>query len=167
MIFVTVGTQLGFPRLVDAVLGLPADLLADHDLVVQAGPGCPPMPRAKEVSDFLAPDLARSLVERAALVIGHAGMGTIITCLEIGCPVVVLPRRADLGEHRNDHQIATCKRLSGRRGVFIAWTAEELEGSVRDALAYRASDILGSTASPELIARVRAFVLGDDVERSR
>lgn len=167
MIFVTVGTQLAFPRLIGAVSALPDHLLKQHELIVQSGPGRQTMPMAKEVFEFVEPPRAQQLLASATLVIGHAGMGTILTCLELGCPVVVLPRRADLGEHRNDHQMATCKRLSGRRGVFVAWTAEELEGAVREALAYRASETISSTASPELMARVRAFVLGDDVERSR
>jgi len=39
-------------------------------------------------------------------------MGTILTGLDLGKPVVVVPRLAAHGEHRNDHQLATVKQLS-------------------------------------------------------
>ena len=55
----------------------------------------------------------------ADAIIAHAGMGTILTALEMGKPLLVMPRRAELGEHRNDHQLATAMRfadLGGRHG---------------------------------------------------
>ena len=37
-----------------------------------------------------------------------------------------MPRRASLGEHRNDHQLATARQLEARAGLAVAWEAEAL-----------------------------------------
>ena len=58
--------------------------------------------------------------------ISHAGMGSIITALELGKRIIVMPRRANLGEHRNDHQLATAKRLSEQGRIMVAFTEQEL-----------------------------------------
>ena len=49
-------------------------------------------------------------MDAAAAIVAHAGMGTILTALETGKRLLVMPRRAALGEHRNDHQLATVSR---------------------------------------------------------
>ncbi len=54
------------------------------------------------------------------MVIAHAGMGSIISALEIGKPIVVMPRRGSLRETRNDHQVATAERFGSRGRVIVA-----------------------------------------------
>ena len=61
----------------------------------------------------------------ADAVVAHAGIGTILGALELGKPTVVMPRRAALGEHRNDHQLATARRFSGP-GIAVALDEHEL-----------------------------------------
>ena len=58
--------------------------------------------------------------------IAHAGMGSIITALELGKPIMVMPRRASLGEHRNDHQVATAKRFAEQGRIMVAFNEKEL-----------------------------------------
>ena len=41
-------------------------------------------------------------------------------------PIVVIPRRAKLSEHRNDHQLATAAALEGRAGLRVAWELDQL-----------------------------------------
>jgi UDP-N-acetylglucosamine transferase subunit ALG13 len=75
---------------------------------------------------FLAPDSFLSRVRAAELLVAHAGMGSIITALEYGKPILVMPRRGDLGETRNDHQVATAQRFSGVGLVEVAFDEQEL-----------------------------------------
>lgn len=58
--------------------------------------------------------------EQAELIVSHAGMGTIITALSQGKPILVMPRRGHLHETRNDHQFTTVKKLGHMNGVFVA-----------------------------------------------
>ncbi|WP_407496356.1 glycosyltransferase [Pseudooceanicola sp. MF1-13] len=123
MIFATVGTQLGFPRLIRAL----DDLAAQKGLriVAQIGPD-PGEYRALEVHGSLASkDFAR-LVDQARVIVGHAGIGTILSAQAAGKPLILMPRRADRGEHRNDHQTATTRAVAGRIGVHVAQDADAL-----------------------------------------
>jgi UDP-N-acetylglucosamine transferase subunit ALG13 len=53
-------------------------------------------------------------------------MGSILTAIELSKPIVVMPRRAHLGEHRNDHQWATVNRLGEDVGIAVAADETEL-----------------------------------------
>ena len=110
MIFVTVGTQGQFDRLIRTVDEW-AGLRGRTDVFAQTGPS-DYRPEHIRSKPFIDPTEFRKHVESASLVIAHAGMGSIITALEFGKHIIVMPRRADLGEHRNDHQVATAKRFA-------------------------------------------------------
>ena len=58
----------------------------------------------------------------ARLVVAHAGVGSVVSAGEQGKPIVVLPRRAALGEHTSDHQVETIGWLRGKPGVHVAGT---------------------------------------------
>src|SRR5690606_21176889 len=75
---------------------------------------------------FLDPPEFRKRVTEARAIVAHAGMGSIITALELGKPIVVMPRRGDLRETRNDHQIATAKQLVDLGRVQAAYDEEQL-----------------------------------------
>lgn len=109
MIFVTVGSELGFERLcrtVDEWAGA-----SGHAVFAQIGPG-EWQPQHMKWSRFLARDEFRRRVAASDLVIAHAGMGTILTASEFGKPVLVMPRREHLHETRSDHQVDTARHLA-------------------------------------------------------
>jgi UDP-N-acetylglucosamine transferase subunit ALG13 len=164
LIFLTVGTQLPFDRLASA-LDHWASMHPGMEIVAQVGPTERRFPsmRARE---FLSPGEFEDYFARAELVIAHAGMGTILAAADAQKPLVVMPRRASLGEHRNDHQLATATRLEGRLGLAVAWTESDLDARISAALA----DPLASTprtspyADARLIDFVRSFVANGRVE---
>jgi UDP-N-acetylglucosamine transferase subunit ALG13 len=95
----------------------------------------------------------------AEVIVAHAGMGTILAALQCQRPLVILPRRADLHEHTTDHQIATAERFGGREGITVVYDMSEL-WSALDEKTYRAgTNQLSNFASPELIGRLRSFIL--------
>jgi len=123
MIFVTVGEQLPFDRLVRAV-----DVCAiatGQEIIAQIGESTL-IPDNIEYKKFLNPQEFEECFMNADVIIAHAGMGTIITALELGKPLIVMPRQADLGEHRNDHQFATAKRFLALNYIMVAFTEAEL-----------------------------------------
>lgn len=125
MILVTTGTQLPFPRLVGAVAALVAEGRLDEPVIAQVGPDAGAYP-GLEVHADLPADRFEALFARARLVVGHAGIGTVLSARRHGRPLVAMPRRADLGEHRNDHQMATARELADRPGLHVAWDADAL-----------------------------------------
>lgn len=59
-------------------------------------------------------------------IISHAGIGTILNAQKFQKPIILVPRLARFKEHRNDHQLATCKTLAGRPGIRIVQDPGEL-----------------------------------------
>jgi len=124
VILVTVGGQLPFDRLVHTV-----DRWAMQeqrvDVFAQIGKSESP-PNCIPWQYFLSPSEFRCKARDAQVIVAHAGMGSILTALELGKPIVVMPRRAHLGEHRNDHQTATVEHLGRDAGLVVASNEREL-----------------------------------------
>lgn len=125
MIFVTVGTQLKFDRMVGAIDQWAGQMKVQ--VFAQVGPTEACFYNIQHIP-FLEPDELDRCFKTAQLVVAHAGMGSIISALSLGKPIIIVPRKASLGEHRNDHQMATAKCFSSRSGIHIAWDEEELIG---------------------------------------
>jgi UDP-N-acetylglucosamine transferase subunit ALG13 len=165
VIFLTVGTHEPFDRLVRAVDDWVAatgreDVFGQIAHQDQTGYH----PTNFEWVAQLSPDDFRRRMQEAEFVVSHAGMGSIITALSLGTPIVVLPRRGHLRETRNDHQYATARQLAGRPGVAVAMTEHELPALLDAVLGARIADaaqqVLSPFAGPELIEAVRQFVQG-------
>ncbi len=163
MIFVTVGTQLPFDRLIKAVDEWAARN-DRNDVFAQIGPENAYRPRHIQWTHFVAAPECRRWVERADVVVSHAGMGTIISALELGKPLIVMPRRCDLHEHRNDHQFATVARLGTRTSVKVAQDADSLELGLNELVKSKATQPITKTASPQLLHTIRQFINGRGAE---
>jgi UDP-N-acetylglucosamine transferase subunit ALG13 len=126
MIFATVGTQLSFNRMIATIDSWAA--VRAVDIFAQTGATSYHIRNLKHV-DFLAPsDFDRYFTE-ASLVIAHAGIGSILTARLYAKPLIIMPRREELGEHRNNHQVATAKKLQAQNwgNIYIAWDEYELK----------------------------------------
>lgn len=157
MILVTVGMQLGFDRLIKAMdhlapnLGLP--------VIAQTGKGSY-VPQHMEARPKIAPGEFEDLMRQAHLIVSHAGIGTVLTAARVGKPVLLMPRRADLGEHRNDHQLATARSLAGRSGILIAVDESELGDRIAEGLQYNQISHRESPTVRQLHAALSAFIEG-------
>lgn len=164
MIFVTVGAQMSFDRLVGWVDDWAGSNDRD-DVVAQIGP-TDLVPKHLRVLPFLDPPEFRRTMEAADVIVSHAGMGTILTALELGKPILVVPRIGSRGETRNDHQVATADRFAADGLVRVARSPEELAlglAELEKGAAVRAP--ISNRADDALLARIRAFV--EDAPRSR
>ncbi|WP_454618211.1 glycosyltransferase [Bradyrhizobium cenepequi] len=156
MIFATVGTQGQFDRLIRTVDEW-AGSHARADVFAQTGPSGY---HAKHIhtEGFVDPTEFRNRVKAASLVISHAGMGSIITALELGKRIIVMPRRASLGEHRNDHQVATAKHFAAQGRIEVAFEESELADKLDQLEVLNPCERLRGEASPELILTIRTFI---------
>jgi UDP-N-acetylglucosamine transferase subunit ALG13 len=159
MIFVTVGSQLPFDRLIAAVdvwaAGRP-----DADLFGQVGHTARPPTNFASVSAMSPEEYQRRFAE-AELIVGHAGMGTIIAALEFGKPLLMLPRLASLKESRNDNQVGTARHFRSFALFEVVESESEIPARINHMLANldsyrRASDEFGVADS--LIDAIREFV---------
>ena len=160
MIFLTIGSHEPFDRLVRAV----------DDWVAQSGaevfgqitdraayqPVNFPATGNLGVSDYQA------RCAEADFLVAHAGMGSILTALQLGKPIVVLPRRGHLKETRNDHQYATAERLGTRPGITVALSEADLPAAldkVQGSTSDLAAEPISTTADAGLISALRQMIL--------
>jgi UDP-N-acetylglucosamine transferase subunit ALG13 len=164
LILVTVGGQLPFDRLVryvdqwaGAKSARPATVFAQigqSDIV----------PSHMDFAKLLPGSEFRRRVIECDAIVAHAGMGTILTALEYCKPLLIFPRLAEQGEHRNDHQIATARYFSERGLVRTAFDRAELEDELSGLLELHPPAAISPFASDELIARIRGFVFPADTD---
>jgi UDP-N-acetylglucosamine transferase subunit ALG13 len=166
LILLTVGTQLPFGRLVRAVDAW-CEESGRSDVIAQIGTTEPVEYRPKhfEWRAFIPPGALDDLMEKAELIIAHAGMGSIISALQHAKPIVIMPRRADLGEHRSDHQQATAARFEGRTGIYVAQSESDLSVTVNRAISHASGSFqaLSEYAEPRLTMSIRRFILTGEV----
>jgi UDP-N-acetylglucosamine transferase subunit ALG13 len=162
LIYVTVGAQMPFDRLVHAVDAWAARTGRD-DVFAQIGRGGEP-PVHIEWTRLLDPDPWRQRVADCDFVVTHAGMGSILTALELGKPLVLMPRRAALGETRNDHQIASAQAMLEVDGIAVARDEHELPAVLDAAAALPAPTRVGSQASDRLLTAIRRFIDGEEID---
>lgn len=157
LIFVTVGTDHHrFERLMDWI-----DEWAARNpgarLVVQHGTARA-VDRA-ESTPFLPPERFRALVGEAAAVVCPGGPGAIMETRAAGLRPIVVPRRGDLGEHVDNHQLAFSRFLAGRDLVTLAEEASDLFAALDRVLgAPDTYAIPGSDGAPAGIAGVGSLI---------
>ena len=152
MIFVTCGSSpIGFERLMRAL-----DVLSPSELTVQHGPVA--APRCATAYDFLPYGRVVELMQKADLVISHAGVGSIMCALQAGHVPIVFPRVKRHGETVDDHQLELASVIAERGTVLLATNAEELRLAVESAPRRGATRILHGEG---LNAAVRAAIYGE------
>jgi UDP-N-acetylglucosamine transferase subunit ALG13 len=124
MIFVNTGTQLPFDRLVSSVDSWAAKQKGIN-LFGQIG-NAKYLPRNFGFVDFLPYVDFESYFKKADLIVAHAGMGNIIRAIVDCKPIIIMPRRANLCEHRNNHQQGTSEKFKNKSNVYVAQNEEEM-----------------------------------------
>ncbi len=155
MIFVSVGSQMPFDRLVLAVDEW-AGRTGRTDVFAQIGEGGEAPKHIGFVRTATPPEYDR-LVDQADLMVSHAGTGVMLTALTHQKPILVMARRADLRETRNDHQRATIDRFRARSGIYAAADERELVAQL-DQGDFGSGSGISPFASDELLRTVRAFI---------
>jgi UDP-N-acetylglucosamine transferase subunit ALG13 len=123
MIVVTVGThEQPFDRLVEAA----ASLAERELLLVQYGTSTVPDGAGGEWIDYMSFDELAERAQAARVFVCHAGVGSIVLARRCGHRPIVVPRRAELGEHVDDHQLELARRLAAGGMVTLVEDADEL-----------------------------------------
>jgi beta-1,4-N-acetylglucosaminyltransferase len=130
MIFLTVGTQFPFDRLVKSLDKAFDEGLIDEKIIAQIGKTSY-QPRNFESVETLDKNLFDKHLKDASSIISHAGMGTITMAFENSKPLLVMPRLAKYGEVVNDHQKAIAKKFSELGYLLVAYDVENLPDAIR------------------------------------
>ena len=103
-------------------------------VVIQFGTSKPPS--VAEGFDVLPVDRLNALMREATVAVCHGGPGTIMGAREAGLIPLVVPRRRDLGEHVDDHQVRFAAHVGATglghvvndRGTFDELVDQAIEG---------------------------------------
>ena len=154
MILVSVGTHTQpFDRLVRAAGELA--FLVDEQVIVQCGASSF-LPGDAHCVDFVDAAQMERWLSEARVVVSHAGAGIILGALHAGKPLVLVPRKASLGEHVDDHQFELAGALADRgRAVMVT----DLSGEYLAEAVEQAAQLEGLTIGETgLHAALRAWL---------
>ncbi len=158
MIFVTVGSQLPFDRLIKAVDQW-AGFNSSQSVFAQIGLS-DYRPQYIDYCQMLTPKDYEAYCQKADLIISHAGTGTILSALEIGKPLLMMPRLKNAGEIRNDHQLATAKYFPALANITIVPNEMELIETLSQFIIKPPvlANGVQPSVSPDLINAIQAFI---------
>lgn len=161
-VFASVGSMFAFDRFARAL----DDWAAAHPatkVLVQIGSGGYEPKHAAFVR-MMPPALYQRRIAEARLFVAHAGMGSIIAAIQAGKPLLMMPRRLDLGEHTTDHQVATLAKFAARDGLHTAAGVDDLHAQIDALLADGGTPPapIAPFADAAFTARIRAFIDGSD-----
>lgn len=128
MIFVTVGTHTQpFTRLIKKMDELAKEI---NELVIMQIGHSSYIPKNATYFRFTDEQTYEGLLKDARLVVGHAGLGTILRVLELRKPIIVIPRLRKFGEHMDDHQVEIATILADRGYLAVIYDVRDLEQAI-------------------------------------
>ena len=86
-------------------------------------------------------------------------MGSILSALKLGKPILVMPRFGYLGETRNEHQVATVERLAPMGLIEVAKDEHALAERLADLEALTSTGKIAPWASESLRDTIGRFIL--------
>lgn len=156
MIFVTVGSDIPFDRLIKAVNQW-ARKNGRRDVFAQIGRDAWE-PDYISFAALLTPCEFRERLAASSVVVAHAGMGTILSALQSCKPILVMPRRGMLGETRNDHQFDTARQLLAKGKINVAFDEVELSACLDRLGDFTPKEPIAPFAGPELVRALHDFI---------
>lgn len=133
MILVSLGThERPFARLAKAVEELIADGTIKETVIVQTGYTKYRI-KGAQCHDFIEFDKMQDYLKNCRILITHSGVGSIMSGLEYGKPVIAVPRRQHLNEHSDDHQMQITEKMEKSGAVIPVYDISTLREAVAEA----------------------------------
>lgn len=132
MIFVTVGSQkFQFNRLLEEVDRLIENGNIQEEVFAQIGVS-DYKPRNYKYKDFMTQEEFNEYLDRANIIITHAGTGVIVNAIKKEKKVIGVPRLAKYEEHVDDHQIQLIKEFTEMNLISSVTDIKRLEEEIRN-----------------------------------
>ena len=156
VIFVVTGTQAPFDRLL-SIIDKWAVNQDTYSVIAQTA--------NSEINfknmtcfDYLEPDVFNEYFNNADVIIGHAGMGTIIKALENKKKLVVFPRLVKYNEHRNDHQHHTAFGFEKLGLINVAYNEKDLFRYLNNIIDIPVKRKINQNAENQLLEKISNFI---------
>lgn len=132
MIFVTVGSQkFQFNRLLKKIDELIESGDIKEEVFAQIGVS-DYIPKNYNYKDFVTQDEFKEYMDKADLIITHAGTGAIVTALKKEKKVIAIPRLSEYGEHVDDHQIQLIDEFKEMNFIEPVYKIDELKLAIKN-----------------------------------
>jgi len=119
----------GFDRLIQEMDKIAGRI--DEEVVMQIGETTYE-PKNARYFRFASKEEMDGLYDDARVVVCHAGVGSILTALEHGKPVIAVPRREKYGEHIDDHQLDIAGEMEKEGRITVVHDVGELERTLNE-----------------------------------
>ena len=156
VIFVVTGTQAPFDRLLSII---------DKWAVSQNAYSIIAQTANSEINfnnmtcfSFMEPDIFNEYFNNADVIIGHAGIGTIIMALENKKKLVVFPRLVKYNEHRNDHQHHTAFGFEKLGLINVAYNEKDLFRYLNNIIDIPVKRKINQNAEKKLLEIISNFI---------
>lgn len=154
MIFVTLGTQdKEFKRLLVSIEEYAKEY--DEEVVVQAGYTKYESSILK-IYDFLSQEEFEKYMSEADIVVTHAGVGSILTALKYGKPIVSAARSVEYKEHTNDHQKEILGRFDDEGYVIALQDFTKMKEAIQHARVMQVKEYDSNNAN--FVSKMKAYI---------
>ena len=132
-LFVPLGTQkFPFERIIVALNELvDSGEYGAEEIVMQAA-SYPMTPKFRHFGLIRSEDFDRYMKD-AGVVVTHGGVNSILTCMNLGKPLVVCPRKHEYGEHVDDHQMEIARLMRDKYDVLVCTDMKDLPMMIEQA----------------------------------
>ena len=138
MIYVMLGTEkYPFIRLLNWMDRLKQEGIIEDSVLVQAGSTHKKYNYISEgikEFDFVKHSEMNEHIDKARLVVGHAGVGGFLHVLSEGKIPLLIPRRLEKGEHLDNHQIDLVKMLHREYDMPFILTYKEFKEVIKSGM---------------------------------
>ncbi len=128
MIFVTIGNSpRDFTRLLKEMDHIAEEI--DEEVLIQIGPQ-KYQPKHANYFQFVSNEEIENIYRKSRVVVCHAGVGSILSCIKYNKPFIVVPRRFKYKEHFDDHQIQIVKELEREKFFKVVYDVQDLKKEI-------------------------------------
>jgi len=83
--------------------------------------------------DFIQFEKMQKLIKNCDFLITHGGVGSITDALNYGKATIIVPRRKELNEHSDNHQLQITKEMEKTGKIIPVYNIDDLENAIEKA----------------------------------
>ena len=126
-LFVILGTQkFPFHRLVEAVEKIIVNgMFSKEEVLIQSGFTAYKNESVNIIQSVPVEEYT-ALLKNAQLIITHAGVNSILSCMKLQKDFIIVPRLEQYGEHVNNHQVEIAEVMKSQFDVLVMENTDNL-----------------------------------------
>lgn len=96
-------------------------------------------------------------MKEAEVIVTHSGVNSIISCMELGKPLVICPRLHEYGEHVDNHQMEIATLMHDKYDVLVCTDMKDLAALIKLAKTHKYKPWVSHRE--ELLEAIRGLII--------